>query len=144
ADPNAKLIDIVRKYDAKNANAIVKNNGMDGMTVGQAIGKWERKWNSLSARYGGNSRSTALGLDGSTYDMAYEVKSLGELIASNDMAYGVNPLYPADLQPRDRTREASRQQIENIANDLRPELLGESNMLSNGAPIIGPDNVVES
>src|SRR5690606_25022732 len=59
-------------------------------------------------------------------------------------AYGVNPLYPSELQPRDRTREASRQQIERMAEDLRPELLGESPKLSNGAPIIGMDNVVES
>lgn len=94
--------------------------------------------------YTGNNISTAIGMDGSSYDMAYEIKSLGELIASNDAAYGVNPLYPAELQPRDRTREASRQQIESMANDLRPELLSESNMLSNGAPIIGMDNVVES
>ena len=65
-----------------------------------------------------NGTSTAMGMDGSSYDFAYEVKSLGELIASNDAAYGVNPLYPADLQPRDRTREASRQQIENLADDL--------------------------
>lgn len=144
ADPNTPLIDVVQKYDSKNANAIVNNNGMSGLTVGQAIGKWQTKWNSLSARYGGNGTSTAVGMDGSTYDMAYEVKSLDELIASNDAAYGVNPLYPGELQPRDRTREASRQQIENMANDLRPELLGESNMLSNGAPIIGMDNVVES
>ena len=144
ADPNAKLIDVVRKYDSKNANAIVKNNGMDGLTVGQAIDKWRNKWNSLSSRYGGNGTSSAIGMDGSSYDFAYEVKSLGDLIASNDTAYGVNPLYPAELQPRDRTREASRQQIENMANDLRPELLGESPMLSNGAPIIGMDNVVES
>ncbi len=143
ADPNAKLIDIVRGYDAKNADAIVNNNGMKGLTVGEAVGKWRNKWNSLSARYSGNN-STAIGMDGSSYDMAYEVKSLGDLIASNDAAYGVNPLYPAELQPRDRTREASRQQIENMANDLRPELLSESNMLSNGAPIIGVDNVVES
>ena len=144
ADLNTPLIDVVRKYDSKNANAIVNNNGMSGLTVGQAIGKWQTKWNSLSARYGGNGTSTAVGMDGSTYDMAYEVKSLDELIASNDAAYGVNPLYPGELQPRDRTREASRQQIENMANDLRPELLGESSMLSNGAPIIGMDNVVES
>lgn len=144
ADPNAKLIDVVRTYDSKNANAIVKNNGMDGLTVGQAIDKWRTKWNSLSSRYGGNGTSSAIGMDGSSYDFAYEVKSLGDLIASNDTAYGVNPLYPAELQPRDRTREASRQQIENMANDLRPELLGESPMLSNGAPIIGMDNVVES
>lgn len=144
ADPNAKLIDVVRKYDPKNANDIVKNNAMEGMTVGQAIGKWRNKWNSLSARYGGTGTSTAYGMDGSSYDFVYEVKSLDELIASNDLAYGVNPLYPGELQPRDRTREASRQQIERMADDLKPELLGESPKLSDGAPIIGMDNVVES
>ena len=144
ADPNAKLIDVVRKYDSKNANDIVNNNGMSGLTVGQAIGKWRNKWNSLSSRYGGNGTSTAIGMDGTSYDMAYEIKSLDELIASNDAAYGVNPKYPSELQPRDRTREASRQQIENMANDLHPELLGESYKLSDGAPIIGMDNVVES
>lgn len=144
ADPNAKLIDVVRKYDSKNANDIVNNNGMSGLTVGQAVDKWRNKWNGLSARYGGIGTSTAIGMDGSSYDMAYEVKSLDELIASNDLAYGVNPLYPSELQPRDRTREASRQQIERMAEDLRPELLGESPKLSDGAPIIGMDNVVES
>lgn len=144
ADPNAKLIDIVRKYDSKNADEIVNNNGMKGLTVAEAIGKWRNKWNSLSSRYGGNGTSTAMGMDGSSYDFAYEVKSLSDLIASNDAAYGVNPLYPADLQPRDRTREASRQQIENMADDLKPEWLGESAKLSDGAPIIGVDNVVES
>lgn len=94
--------------------------------------------------YTGNNITTAYGMDGSSYDFAYEVKSLDELIASNDLAYGVNPLYPSELQPRDRTREASRQQIERMAEDLRPELLGESPKLSDGAPIIGMDNVVES
>lgn len=92
--------------------------------------------------YTGNNVSTSMGMDGSSYDFAYEVKSLGELIASNDAAYGVNPLYPADLQPRDRTREASRQQIENMADDLKPEWLGESAKLSDGAPIIGVDNAL--
>lgn len=144
ADPNAKLIDVVRKYDAKNADAIVNNNGMSGLTVGQAVGKWRTKWNGLSKRYGENGTSTAYGMDGTSYEMAYEIRSLDELIASNDSAYGVNPKYPSELQPRDRTREASRQQIERMAEDLRPELLGESHKLSDGAPIIGMDNVVES
>ena len=143
ANPNAKLIDIVRKYDAENANAIVNNNGMKGLTVGQAINKWEKKWNNLSAKYGSESQ-TAYGMNGSSYEFAYEVKSLDDLIASNDQAYGVNPRYPSELQPRDRTREASRQQIENMADDLKPELLGESYKLSDGAPIIGMDHVVES
>ncbi|HDI5572643.1 TPA: lytic transglycosylase domain-containing protein, partial [Acinetobacter baumannii] len=143
ADPSRPLIDVVRSYDAKNADAIVKNNGMSGMTVGEAINKWRSKWNQLSSRYGGET-STAHGMDGSSYDFAYEVKDWTDLVASNDQLYGVNPLYPSELQPRDRTREASRQQIERMADDLKPELLGESPMLSNGAPIIGPDNVVES
>ncbi|MDE4038825.1 lytic transglycosylase domain-containing protein [Acinetobacter pittii] len=142
ADPNRPLIDVVRSYDAKDANAIVKNNGMAGMTVGQAINKWRNKWNQLSSRYG--EASPAYGMDGSSYDFAYEVKDWGDLIASNDRLYGVNPLYPSELQPRDRTREASRQQIERMADDLKPELLGESYKLSDGAPIIGPDNIVES
>lgn len=142
ADPNRPLIDVVRSYDKKNANAIVKNNGMAGMTVGQAINKWRNKWNQLSSRYG--EASPAFGMDGSSYDFAYEVKDWGDLIASNDRLYGVNPLYPSELQPRDRTREASRQQIERMADDLKPELLGESYKLSDGAPIIGPDNIVES
>ncbi|ENV92402.1 hypothetical protein F937_01796 [Acinetobacter calcoaceticus ANC 3680] len=142
ADPNRPLIDVVRSYDSKNANAIVKNNGMSGMTVGQAINKWRNKWNQLSSRYG--DPSTAYGMDGSSYDFAYEVKDWADLVASNDRLYGINPLYPSELQPRDRTREASRQQIERMADDLKPELLGESYKLSDGAPIIGPDNVVES
>lgn len=142
ADPSRPLIDVVRSYDSKNANAIVKNNGMSGMTVGQAIDKWRNKWNQLSSRYG--EPSTAYGMDGSSYDFAYEVKDWTDLVASNDQLYGVNPLYPNELQPRDRTREASRQQIERMADDLKPELLGESYKLSDGAPIIGPDNVVES
>lgn len=75
------------------------------------------------------------GLDGSSYEFAYEVKSLNDLIVSNDQAYGVNPRYPSELQPRDRTREASRQQIEAMADDLKPEWLGESAKLSDGVPI---------
>ncbi|WP_151813713.1 lytic transglycosylase domain-containing protein [Acinetobacter ursingii] len=144
ADPKAKLIDIVRKYDADNANAIVNNNGMKGLTVEQAIEKWRKKWNTLSNRYGGENTTTAYGMDGSSYDLNYEIRSMDDLIVSNDQLYGVNPHYPAELQPRDRTREASRQQIERMADDLKPELLGESAKISDGAPIAGLDGVIES
>lgn len=144
ADPNAKLIDVVRTYDKKNADAIVKNNAMTGLTVGQAIDKWRKKWNTVSARYRGDNTTTAIGADGSSYDFAFEVKDLADLITSNDALYGVNPLYPSELQPRDRTREASRQQIESIAANLTPERLGENPMISQGAPIMGLDGVIES
>jgi hypothetical protein len=40
ADPNAPIEKVVAGFSPKNAKAIVNNNGMSGMTAGQAIGKW--------------------------------------------------------------------------------------------------------
>jgi hypothetical protein len=40
ADPNASIKQVVASYDPKNAENIVNDNGMRGMTAGQAIGKW--------------------------------------------------------------------------------------------------------
>lgn len=120
-------------------------NGKAMQNTGKPVSDETIKYvNNISNYLQNNNRSVAYGMDGSSYDFAYEVKDWADLIASNDRLYGVNPLYPSELQPRDRTREASRQQIERMADDLKPELLGESYKLSDGAPIIGPDNVVES
>lgn len=74
----------------------------------------------------------------------YEVVEASDLTASNLPNGSVNPKYPAALQPRERSREVSRAQIEGIIADLDPERLGESLMASDGAPVVGPDNVVES
>lgn len=49
-----------------------------------------------------------------------------------------------DLQPRDRSRDASDVQIAQIAGQLEPARLGFSAEADRGAPIIGDDNIVES
>jgi hypothetical protein len=49
-----------------------------------------------------------------------------------------------DLQPRDRTRASSDEQINAIASQLDPQRLGVSAEADRGAPIIGPDMIVES
>lgn len=49
-----------------------------------------------------------------------------------------------DLQPRDRSRAASDEQINTIASQLDPQRLGHSAEADRGAPIIGPDMIVES
>ncbi|AOA57576.1 transglycosylase [Acinetobacter larvae] len=154
AGDNEKFIDVATRWsrDTKKKSArqtaseITNSHGFQNMTVGQVKAKYQKRWNDVAKKYGGDGSgiSTSYGMDGSSYDMSYDVKSLDDLIASNDAAFGVNPNYPAELQPRDRTRAASREQIEAMANDLKPELLGESYKLSDGAPILGPDNVVES
>lgn len=74
----------------------------------------------------------------------YRVAEAGSLVTSNDADLRPNPAYPAELQPRDRTRDASEAQVARIAGNLQPELLAESARASDGAPIVGPDGVVES
>jgi hypothetical protein len=74
----------------------------------------------------------------------YRVAEADRLVTSNDADLRPNAAYPAELQPRDRTRDASEAQIARIAGNLQPELLAESARASDGAPIIGLDGVVES
>ncbi|WP_408909299.1 transglycosylase SLT domain-containing protein [Acinetobacter baumannii] len=143
--------EISETYKTKDPKVIAAHynggfkNGKAMQKAGKPVSDETIKYvNNISNYLQNNNRSVAYGMDGSSYDFAYEVKDWADLVASNDRLYGVNPLYPSELQPRDRTREASRQQIERMADDLKPELLGESYKLSDGAPIIGPDNVVES
>lgn len=66
------------------------------------------------------------------------------LVASNEPDGRVNPSYPAEMQPRDRSTPESRAQVAAIAGNLVPERLGESGDIVNGAPLVGPDGVVES
>jgi hypothetical protein len=49
-----------------------------------------------------------------------------------------------DLQPRDRSRAASDAQIARIAAELDPSRLLPAPEADRGAPIVGPDNVIES
>ncbi|KAA1057152.1 hypothetical protein [Azospirillum argentinense] len=81
---------------------------------------------------------------GRAVDVEYRVVEAESLIASHDAQGGVNPQFPAELQPRDRTRIASQAQIADMAANLQPERLGRSTDVATGAPIVGPDNVVES
>lgn len=90
------------------------------------------------------SRGVAYTADQKPIEYHYELKSADDLIASNTTAFEVNEAYPQELQPRDRQRQASRDQVWNMARNLNPVRLGESVDVQNGAPIIGTDNVVES
>jgi hypothetical protein len=53
--------------------------------------------------------------------------------------------YPAQFQPRERGKRAGLSaQVQKIARELTPWLLGVSNSTGSGAPIVGPGNLVES
>jgi hypothetical protein len=81
---------------------------------------------------------------GTAIETQYAVVEAENLITSHDTALKVNPDYPKELQPRDRARPASRDQIARMIGWLEPEFLGESPKAAEGAPIVGPDMVVES
>ena len=81
---------------------------------------------------------------GKEIEVRYEIVDANDLVASHDLNGSINPDYPKELQPRDRGRSASKAQILSMANKINPELLGDSAKVSDGAPIVGPDGIVES
>lgn len=56
----------------------------------------------------------------------------------------INPEYPQELQPRDRTSAGSEAQVADIAKNMNLDRLSNASGVGDGAPIVGPDGVVES
>lgn len=95
------------------------------------------------ARTRGRSETTYLA-DNTPVSTRFRIVDAAELRPSNAPDGRVNPDYPQELQPRDRANANSQVQVRNIAARLNPERLGSSRDAGAGAPIIGPDGVVES
>ncbi|WP_308169524.1 hypothetical protein [Vibrio metschnikovii] len=81
---------------------------------------------------------------GDEVETTFKLVEASNLIPSNTQSGRINPDFPQELQPRDRTRLSSQMQISKMANELRPQQLTDSGLSSHGAPIIGNDGVVES
>jgi hypothetical protein len=77
-------------------------------------------------------------------DVSHEVVNLPDLVTSHDTDFNVNRDYPQELQPRARETAPARDQVNQMSARLQPERLGPSPEANSGAPIVGPDNVVES
>lgn len=83
-------------------------------------------------------------IQGTPIDIEYQLVDADSLTTSHLGNGVINPDYPPELQPRDRSRVASEAQLRNMASNLRPEWLGRSPKASDGAPIVGDDGLVES
>jgi N12 class adenine-specific DNA methylase len=75
---------------------------------------------------------------------SYALVEADQLLTSHDEDLRANPLYPPELQPRERDRAASEMQIGGIVGKLDPARLGLSADAATGAPVIGADGLVES
>lgn len=91
-----------------------------------------------------NATGTVYTPAGRRVEVAYQLVDDAALIASHSSSLKPNPIYPKELQPRQRERAASQAQIAEIAGQLQPERLGRSNEAGSGAPIVGADGVIES
>lgn len=81
---------------------------------------------------------------GRPVEVEYQVVDAANLRTSHRGDLSVDPAYPQDLQPRNRTRASSERQIAELASTLEPRRLGPSTSTADGAPIVGPDGLVES
>ena len=104
----------------------------------------EQEYNALTQR-----GDVVLGDQDETYTegnapirFTYAIVPAEALVVSNDEYGAVNPAYPAELQPRDRSRTASQLQIQEMSRGLNPRLLADSPTAQNGAPIIRGDGAV--
>ena len=77
-----------------------------------------------------NWRAKTPEADGVSVSGEWEVVDAGDLKTSLDAGYD------DALQPRNRSRQSSKEQVLNIANNLDPELLDNDPRTSDGAPIV--------
>lgn len=74
-----------------------------------------------------------------------QVEVRPKLVEASTLTTSDKAGYPKELQPRQRgERTALASQVQDMARNLRPEMLGQSAEADRGAPIVGADNVVES
>lgn len=82
---------------------------------------------------------------GTDVAVRYEVVEAADLVASHRLPdFTGNPAFAGELQPRDRSTAERQAQVRGIAARLRPEELEASPSTTTGAPIVGPDGLVES
>lgn len=91
-----------------------------------------------------SGQDVAITAAGREVPVTYRVIDAGTLITSQLDDGRRNPDFPVEMQPRDRSRDTSMEQIRRIAQNLDPRLLGPNPSAADGAPIVSPDGIVES
>ena len=112
-------------YDASSPTAI-RNNSLSVKDI------------SAQKTENVNSQYQPVFVDDYKLTTRYEVVDLDELKTSDAADY------PAELQPRDRSRQASADQVGEISRNLDPERLGRHTDADRGAPIVSNEGFVES
>lgn len=119
----------------------------EGARVGSKDQQLQQERDSITATWPKSVRGAEASFSteaGARVDSQYALMEADDLVTSHDANLRANPLYPQELQPRERDRAASEMQVSGIVQKLDPARLGESADAANGAPIVGEDGLVES
>ncbi|WP_354011463.1 hypothetical protein [Endozoicomonas lisbonensis] len=73
-----------------------------------------------------------------------EIETRLEVVAIDQLITSDQDNFDQSLQPRDRTRESSKEQIRSIIRNFDPNQLLDAPTADTGAPIVSHDNLVES
>lgn len=77
------------------------------------------------------------------YDLRFKVVDLDDLNVSHDDAFRINERFPKELQPRDRTAQASKSQVDEIVATFNPDwLLVDHRFVEDGPMVVTKENVV--
>jgi len=130
---------VVRKFISREISELEKRIREMQIKLARTTGEEE-----ASAGVVKGEKTTAFLNDNSPIDLQYAVVEAKRLVTSHTDEMSLNQEFSQDLQPRDRGREGMKLQVDQMAEKLNPERLGESTSVSTGAPIIGQDLTVES
>ena len=153
---------ILKNWDSiEAAENALKNYSMpwdiDGMKVDDTVlyeAIENAKNNKLMNPFSNTERKEVIGFNtygysqidpNKRYQLRHKIVELDDLIASNEW-FGdqlkVNDNYPAELQPRDRMSDQSRNQIFTIASNLAPgKIIDNQKSVANGTPTVGEGNM---
>lgn len=146
----ARLSQLRGAIEASIGAAIAKKNSVEQLAVQQGrLAPEDTLFNRLTSTSEAAPSAPNVGVSiftpsGRQVGVSYGLEDARNLVTSHTPDLQPNPAFPAELQPRDRSRIASDFQIANMSKNLQPERLGPSPSASEGAPVIGPGNLVES
>ena len=112
------------------------------MNLGEQVISEETGRRKLSGK--GSTAKVAVPKSDIELEVQYKVVENTDLVASHNIEGNENPDYPSELQPRDRTRQGSKEQIVKLAGRFNPALATANPLSSDGAPIINASDQVES
>ena len=149
--PEGRIASLPQKHDDGAGQGLARGQGSDSGSAGVSDARGQNPTDAprgLREDSGDNDAHTANGRTsvytpaGRKIPVQYRVVETDSLTPSHTDDLKVNPAYPPELQPRDRTRAASQEQVQKIAGNLNPERLGPSPSTMEGAPVVSNGVVV--